>query len=166
MSIRISEKKWSTTLICFVLLGIFGLHRYYVGKTGTGIIWTLTAGCFGIGAIIDLVMILTGNFTDADGALILSESKKALYQTIEKAANANQEQSEVRPEPKREVAVERSPESQKAIEITVWCFVGICILCAIAEFLGVFEVFPLPVLPSLAACLIFGTAAYTLADKM
>jgi len=56
-------------LLCF-LLGVFGAHRFYVGKTGSGIamlILTLTvvgALITGIWYLIDMIMIVTGNFTD------------------------------------------------------------------------------------------------------
>ena len=85
---KISEKSWGATLACCILLGVCGLHRFYVRKYGTGVLWLLTAGCFGVGAIVDLIMILTGNFTDADGALILPESKKLLYNAISRDAGA------------------------------------------------------------------------------
>lgn len=47
-------------------LGIFGVHRFYVGKVGTGILMLLTLGGLGIWVLIDFVMILLGSFRDKE----------------------------------------------------------------------------------------------------
>jgi TM2 domain-containing membrane protein YozV len=53
-------------------LGGLGVHRFYAGKMGTGILMLLTFGGFGIWTIVDFIMIVTGNFTDGDGRPVKS----------------------------------------------------------------------------------------------
>ncbi|MFA5499049.1 MAG: TM2 domain-containing protein [Candidatus Cloacimonadia bacterium] len=60
------KSKLATLLLC-IFLGGFGVHRFYVGKFWTGLIWLATSGLFYIGWIYDLIMIATDKFTDKHG---------------------------------------------------------------------------------------------------
>ena len=51
------KNKWISVLLCF-FLGCLGAHRFYEGKIGTGILWLLTGGLVGIGAIVDFFILL------------------------------------------------------------------------------------------------------------
>jgi TM2 domain-containing membrane protein YozV len=62
-----SPKEFIPTLLLAFLVGVFGAHRFYVGKTGTGILQLLTLGGLGIWAFIDVIMIIVGSFKDKDG---------------------------------------------------------------------------------------------------
>lgn len=44
----------SYALWCLIFVGLGGIHRIYMGKYGTGILWLLTFGLFGVGQFIDL----------------------------------------------------------------------------------------------------------------
>ena len=62
-----SQKGFVPTLVLAILLGGLGIHRFYVGKIGTGILMILTLGGFGIWALIDIIMIAVGSFKDKAG---------------------------------------------------------------------------------------------------
>ena len=78
-----SSKNGIVTLVLCVLLGSIGVHRFYVGKIGTGIAWLLTGGIFGIGWVVDIIMIVLGNFKDADGRYV------SLTETYDPVVNAH-----------------------------------------------------------------------------
>jgi len=51
------KDKWVALLLCF-FLGVFGAHKFYEGKGGMGVIYILTCGLFGIGVLVDLIVLL------------------------------------------------------------------------------------------------------------
>ena len=65
-----SDKRILPTFLLCLLFGIFGAHRFFVGKIGTGLLQLLTLGGLGIWAMIDLIIIITGSFTDKEGKKI------------------------------------------------------------------------------------------------
>lgn len=66
----VSDKsKVAAALLCFFLGGL-GIHRFYLGYTGMGILYLLTAGLFGIGVLVDFIMILCGSMKDKNGYIL------------------------------------------------------------------------------------------------
>ncbi len=49
--------KWVAFILCW-FLGVIGIHKFYEGKIGMGILYIFTLGLFGIGVIVDLIVIL------------------------------------------------------------------------------------------------------------
>lgn len=70
MSERKSVKSYISTLLLALFLGYVGAHRFYAGKVGTGILFFLSLGFFGIGWFIDVFTVAFGNFTDKTGQFI------------------------------------------------------------------------------------------------
>jgi hypothetical protein len=65
-----SDRSRGVALALASLLGPFGAHRFYVGKTGTGIAMLLTLGGCGIWYLYDLILVAGGSFRDVDGRLL------------------------------------------------------------------------------------------------
>ncbi len=67
---EVSEKKLLPAFLLCFFLGFLGAHRFYVGKTGTGILWLITLGIGGIGVLVDLIIMLLGKFNDNEGKVL------------------------------------------------------------------------------------------------
>jgi TM2 domain-containing membrane protein YozV len=64
---QVSDKGFVPVLLLCFFVGVLGVHRFYVGKIGTGILQLITFGGFGIWTMVDFVMIAVGSFTDKEG---------------------------------------------------------------------------------------------------
>ncbi len=73
VSAEISEKGYVPAILICLFLGGLGVHRFWVGKIGTGGLMLFTLGGLGVWALIDLIMIITGSFTDGQGRKIKSQ---------------------------------------------------------------------------------------------
>lgn len=72
-SLKSSKKKSTAILLCLIFFGVFGLHRFYVGKTKSGGLLLLlsfaSGGSIGLlwGLYDLLTLLFTNKFTDSDG---------------------------------------------------------------------------------------------------
>jgi hypothetical protein len=77
-----AQKSFLATWLLSLLLGYFGVDRFYLGKAGTGILKLITFGGFGIWYLIDLILVLTGNTRDSRGLPLEGRSKYSLVAWI------------------------------------------------------------------------------------
>jgi len=64
-----SKSRLAVTLLAW-FLGVFGAHRFYLGKTGTALLMLFTFGGLGIWALVDTILAAAGIMEDKDGKLI------------------------------------------------------------------------------------------------
>ncbi len=65
-----SPKSRLAAAILAWFLGVIGVHRFYVGKVGTGILMIVTLGGLGVWVLIDFIVILMGSFKDKEGRVL------------------------------------------------------------------------------------------------
>ena len=65
-----STTDWLTLFLLTFFVGVLGVHRFYVGKIGTGVLMLLTLGGLGVWFLVDLILVVTGQFTNKDGQKI------------------------------------------------------------------------------------------------
>ena len=68
-----SEKDWLITLILSIVVGGFGIDRFYTGSIVLGVLKLVTLGGLGVWWLIDLIMLVTGNYKDGDGNRIATK---------------------------------------------------------------------------------------------
>ena len=86
----VANGRWVTVLILTILLGWLGVHRFFVGKIGTGILWLLTAGLVGIGWLVDIILVLTRSFTDKSGQSIHRNGGQATKRSARDSSTSRQ----------------------------------------------------------------------------
>ena len=64
---QVGQKDWLLTLLLCLFLGVFGIHRFYTGHIGIGLIQLFTFGLCGIWTLVDLILIATDHYKDANG---------------------------------------------------------------------------------------------------
>lgn len=71
VNFKISSKSKVIYLILLITLGLFGAHRFYLGKCGSGILYLFTAGLFSFGWLYDILKVIFSRVYDSDGAEVL-----------------------------------------------------------------------------------------------
>ena len=61
---------WLTLFLLTFFVGVLGVHRFYTGKIGTGFLMLITLGGFGVWFLVDLILVVTGQFTNKEGQKI------------------------------------------------------------------------------------------------
>ena len=69
-STKTNSIDWLALFLLTFFVGVLGVHRFYVGKIGTGVLMLITLGGLGVWFLVDLLLVVTGRFTNKDGQKI------------------------------------------------------------------------------------------------
>ena len=69
-STKTNSIDWLALFLLTFFVGVLGIHRFYVGKMGTGVLMLITLGGLGVWFLVDLLLVVTGQFTNKDGQKI------------------------------------------------------------------------------------------------
>ena len=69
-STKTNSIDWLALFLLTFFVGVLGIHRFYVGKIGTGVLMLITLGGLGVWFLVDLLLVVTGQFTNKDGQKI------------------------------------------------------------------------------------------------
>lgn len=67
------QRDWTVALLLSVFAGGLGADRFYTGQIGLGILKLVTLGGCGIWHIVDVLLIATDNYRDAEGRKLLKK---------------------------------------------------------------------------------------------
>ncbi len=71
----VSERSRGIALALATVTGIFGGHRFYVGKVGTGLLQLVTFGGLGVWWLYDMILVAAGGFRDAENKRVKNWSE-------------------------------------------------------------------------------------------
>jgi len=83
----VSERSRGVALGLGIVLGVFGGHRFYVGKIGTALGMLFTFGGLGLWWLYDIILVSAGEFTDIDGKrLVRWDANDPIGRTLSRGA--------------------------------------------------------------------------------
>jgi len=65
--------RWLAAVLLCWLLGVFGAHRFYLGRIGSGVLMLVTIGGLGIWYLVDLILVIVGQLRDSDGNYVKAQ---------------------------------------------------------------------------------------------
>jgi hypothetical protein len=86
---RESDRLRGVALALNIPLGVFGAHRFYVGKIGTGILQLVTLGGMGLWWLYDLILIAAGEFRDVSDRRLINWSREDAEKARRQAPSTN-----------------------------------------------------------------------------
>jgi TM2 domain-containing membrane protein YozV len=82
LSDELSPKKRDTVILLAYFLGIFGVHRFYLGKIMTGILMLLSLGGLTVWYTIDFILSIIGNYSDSKGRFVGKEYSRRMVAVL------------------------------------------------------------------------------------